>query len=69
MEKKEILMIVLIGLLLVTAVVQTVQLVGLSSGNVVVSGAAVSSTSSPAKSSHSSVPTNLQNLPSMVGGC
>ena len=71
MERKEILVIALIGVMLLTVGLQTIQLTGLSSAEVIVpsvggapvQGASASSGSSP------SVPTNLQNLPSMVGGC
>ena len=65
MERKEILLIALIAILLLTTAVQAVQLVKLSSNPVVVTGAA-----SPGKSSTPvSAPSNLDNLPSMVGGC
>ena len=70
MERKEILVIALIGIMLLTVGLQTIQLVGLTEAQVVVpstSGAPVKATST--SSSSPSVPTNLQNLPSMVGGC
>lgn len=70
MERKEILVIALIGVMLLAVGLQTIQLAGLTQAQIVVpatSGApvkgAVSSGSAP------SVPTNLQNIPSMVGGC
>lgn len=68
MEKKEIMMVILIAVLVITTGIQTIQLTGLTKAEVV-----VPTTSAPASSSGSSsaaaVPTNLQNLPSMVGGC
>lgn len=66
-ERREILVAVLIGVLVITAGLQTIQLVGLTSAEIVVP----TSGASPAKSGGSApaVPTNLQNLPSMVGGC
>lgn len=69
-ERKEILAVVLIGFLVLTAGIQTIQLVGLTSAEIVVpasatGGALKASAGSPAPS----VPTNLNNLPSMVGGC
>ena len=68
MERKELLMIALIGILLLATVMQTIQLVSLSSAKVVVSSSPSSSAPSSSGASQS-VPTNLQNLPSMVGGC
>ncbi|MBI1972403.1 hypothetical protein HYS50_00165 [Candidatus Woesearchaeota archaeon] len=70
MERKEILVVVLIGLLLVTVAIQTVQLLGLSKGPVV--AATSSSSMSPSVKSGSSsggATTSLGDLPSMVGGC
>ena len=69
MERKEIIVIVLIGVLLLTTALQTVQLVGLSKTKVVsmTSGAAPMGAGIPAAAA--AVPTSLQNLPSMVGGC
>ncbi len=71
MDKKEILVIVLIGVLLLTAGLQTVQLMGLTTAKVSSSSAGTGSVTAPAKQSSggASVPANLQNLPSMVGGC
>jgi len=72
MEKKELLVLVLIGILLVTSGIQAVQLVGLSRAEIVVPTATGATVSSPASSPISgtpSVPANLENLPSMVGGC
>ncbi len=71
MERKELLMTLMIGVLLLTTAMQTVAFAGLSNGQVTVSAKSV--VSSPAKSS--STPTtsgssgSLANLPSMVGGC
>ena len=66
-ERKEMLMAVLIGVLVLTAGMQTVQLTGMAKAEVIVP---TSSGAAPAASSGSApaVPTNLQNLPSMVGG-
>lgn len=70
MEKNVILAIVL-GALVVIAALQAFQLFGLknkiSSGNV----QTVSGANAPAagQGSGGAVPSNLQNLPSMVGGC
>lgn len=68
MERKEILMSVLIGILLLTTAIQTIQLVGSSSAKAVVSSSPSSSVPSSSGASHSAQ-TNLQDLPSMVGGC
>ena len=67
MERKEILLIALIGLLLLTTAVQAIQLVVLSSNPVVAGGKSVqvATGASPAVSA----PSSLDNLPSMVGGC
>jgi len=65
MERKELLVIVLIGLMLLTVGLQTIQIAGLAK-------AQVAPASAPAKATSSGspvVPTNLQDLPSMVGGC
>ncbi len=62
--------VVLLVLLVAVSAVQAVQLVGLSSqveGNGI-TGAVISQPSSSG-SSGVSVPSNLQNLPAMVGGC
>ncbi len=69
MERKEIMVIALIGVMLLAVGLQTIQLAGLTQAQVTVpatSGALVKATST---GSSPSVPTNLQNLPSMVGGC
>ncbi len=70
MERKEILVIVLIGIMLLAVGLQTIQLAGLTTAQINVpatSGAPVKAAS--ASGSSPSVATNLQNLPSMVGGC
>lgn len=69
MERKEILLIALIGLLLLTTAVQAIQLVALSS-NPVVTGASNSVQNTATGASPGvSAPSSLDNLPSMVGGC
>ena len=70
MERKELLMTLMIGVLLLTTAMQTVALASLSSGQVVVTKTATG----PAPSSGAPVTGNspagsLSNLPSMVGGC
>jgi len=78
MERKELLMVVLIGVLLLTTAVQTIALAGLSGGQVTVTGKAVASSPAPsAPSSGTPAKTqssgssggSLANLPSMVGSC
>lgn len=72
MERKELLVVVLIGVLLITVALQTVQLAGLSKGEVVVkskSGSAPAVAAASGGGAAPTVPTSLQNLPSMVGGC
>lgn len=69
MERKEILLMVLIGFLVLTTAVQAVQLVTLSGSPVTVAsggGAAPKVSGSPAPVVSSS---SLDDLPSMVGGC
>ncbi len=67
--RKEILMVVLIGMLVITAGAQTVQLVGMSSAEIAVPNQVGASPLKTGSAPAPSVPTNLQNLPSMVGGC
>ena len=70
MERKEIMVIALIGVMLLAVGLQTIQLSGLTSAQVNVpasSGAPVKAASTSGSSP--SVPANLQNLPSMVRGC
>jgi len=70
MERKEILLIALIAVLLLTAAVQAVQLVSLSNNPVVIAsgGSAAPSVGSPS-SGGVTAPASLDTLPSMVGGC
>lgn len=68
MERKEILTIVMIGVLLLTTAVQTVQLVSMSNAQVVAPMTA-SSSMQVKSSSDSGAATSLEELPSMVGGC
>ena len=69
MERKEILTVVLILVLLVVVGIQTVELVRLSGTEVGMSMPSGSSMSKPVASGSANVPTSLQNLPTMVGGC
>lgn len=70
MEKKELLLVVMMAVLLFTTAIQSVQLVTLNKNPVVVtSGSSQAPVASGAPSSGISTPTSLQNLPSMVGGC
>ncbi len=69
METKEIILLAVIGLLVITAAIQTVQLVKLSSSEVGVSSSSSSSSVPSQAGSSSSAPANLDDLPSMVGGC
>lgn len=71
MERKELLMVVMIGALLLTTAVQTVALAGLSSGQVVVTAkTAASGGNSPSSVAPSAGSAgSLENLPSMVGSC
>ena len=69
MERKEILVIALIGVMLLAVGLQTIQLAGLSNAQVIVTSTSGTPAKTTSTSSSQSVPTNLQNLPSMVGGC
>jgi hypothetical protein len=70
MERKEILVVALVGIMLLTVGLQTVQLVGLTQAPVVASASSSAQISSASGSSATpSVPTNLQDIPTMVGGC
>ncbi len=72
MERKELLITLMIGVLLLTTAMQTVALANLNNGQVSVSGKSVASSSAPTQSSHAAATTSgssLANLPSMVGGC
>ncbi len=74
MERKELLVVVLIAVLLVTTAIQTASLIGMGGGSVTVSKS-VSPASSPSQQSAGSSPAqkagaaNLNDLPGMVGGC
>ena len=65
MNRNVIIVIVLVVLVLLTAV-QAIQLSSLKSS---ISTGKVSVGNAPAQSSGASVPSNIQDLPSMVGGC
>ncbi len=70
MERKELLTVVLIGILLITVGIQTVQLVSMKSTQAMpMMSAGSGSANAPVSSGSPSVPTSLQNLPTMVGGC
>ncbi len=71
MERREILVIALVGIMLLTVGLQTVQLVGLTQAPVVVSTSSSSAPTSSASGSSAapSIPTSLQDIPTMVGGC
>ncbi len=69
MERKEIMVIVLIGVMLLAVGLQTIQLAGLTQAQVIVSSTSGTPVKAASTGSSPSVPTNLQNLPSMVGGC
>jgi len=70
MERKEILVIALIVVVLLAVGLQTIQLAGLTKTESTVpasTGGAVKAAST--SDSSASVPANLKDLPSMVGGC
>lgn len=71
MERKEIFTVVLIGFLVLTTALQTVQIAGLSSAQVLVpTGQAPQPlTSTQTIPSKTTATTSLHDLPSMVGGC
>ena len=66
MNRNVIIVIVLVVLVLLTAV-QAIQLSSLKSS--ISTGKVRVGCSAPTKSSGASVPSNIQDLPSMVGGC
>lgn len=68
MERKELLMIIMLGVLLLTTAMQTLALAGLS-GQTVVTGKSVAASPAPSQSVQSSSAGSLSDLPSMVGGC
>lgn len=67
---KNLLISVVLGVLVVIAVFQAVQLVGLKNqlGGAVNVGSATASVAGQSGGG-AELPSNLQNLPSMVGGC
>ncbi len=69
MERKEIMVIALIGVMLLAVGLQTIQLAGLTQAQVIVPSTSGAPIKAASTGSSPSVPTNLQNLPSMVGGC
>lgn len=69
MERKEILTMVLIGVLLITVAIQTVQLVSLSGSQVVAAPSAGGMAKSTTPVAAGGGASSLDNLPSMVGGC
>ena len=72
MNKNTVIVIVLVVLVLVT-LVQAVQLVNmkskLASGQLKVGGASQNVASQSGQQGSPNVPSSIQNLPSMVGGC
>ncbi|MBI5391764.1 hypothetical protein HZB00_02055 [Candidatus Woesearchaeota archaeon] len=70
---KNLIVAIVLGILVVVSAIQAVQLSSLkaklSSGTLSTSGAKVSSSLGGSSGGAASVPSNLQNLPSMVGGC
>lgn len=74
MERKEILSVVLVGLLLLTMAIQTVQLIGLSNAQVIVPATATAKGSSVGtgglgNGAPRAAGASLSQLPTMVGGC
>ena len=70
MELKELLTIVLIGVLLVTVGIQTVQLISLGNAPVVATaGGAMAKAPSMGAGPSAGGGSSLNDLPSMVGGC
>ncbi len=69
--KQTTIIAIVLGVLLIMSAVQAIQLTVLKT-KIVKEGfnmKSASSTVKPASSGGASVPSNLQNLPSMVGGC
>jgi len=71
---KDFMIVGILVLLILVGVVQTVQLIGMKSdiGEMSIQNIKPTSSSSSSSSSTTSsggTPTNLQNLPGMVGGC
>ncbi|MBI1969257.1 hypothetical protein HYS48_01065 [Candidatus Woesearchaeota archaeon] len=73
MDRKEILMTVLIGVLVLTTAIQTIQLVRLGNEQIIATPTARASAPVPVASPGGGVGSpsapSLQNIPSMVGGC
>jgi hypothetical protein len=69
METKEIIMLVVIGLLVIIAATQTIQLVSLKGSTVSMNMPMTSSKQSTGMSSQTSSASSLDDLPEMVGGC
>ena len=69
MERKEILTMVLIGVLLITVAIQTIQLVGLKGAQVIVPAASSGTSMSKPLASGGSPSAPSLDLPEMVGGC
>jgi len=67
MNRNVIIVIVLVVLVLLTAV-QAIQLSSLKS-QIKTGSVSLGSGSAPSSGSGASVPSNIQNLPAMVGGC
>ncbi|MBI4895042.1 MAG: hypothetical protein HY831_00980 [Candidatus Aenigmarchaeota archaeon] len=70
MEKKELLVVVMIGVLLLVTAMQTVTLAGMvTAGPAPVKAVTSSNSQSSSSGSGSSDVSSLDSLPSMVGGC
>jgi flagellar basal body-associated protein FliL len=69
-DKKLWIMVIALGLLIVVAGVQAIELVGLKNKvNTELTGLSIAKPTSSSSSGSSTLQKNLQNLPSMVGGC
>lgn len=72
--EKEMLLTIILGLLVLVSAVQAYQIIGLknsgyTAGSPATGTEAASRQSSAPQGSGSGVPTSLQNVPDMVGGC
>lgn len=68
--EKETIFAVIVGVLIVVSVIQAIQLVTLSKNiQAGIFKTSVSSSASGSTSGNMQVPSNLENLPGMVGGC
>ncbi len=65
---KDMIIAIVLGILVVISVVQAIQLNNLKD-NIATGGVATVSANSPVQGSGAGLPSNLQNLPEMVGGC